>query len=521
MADIPILGIPSTYRKPGGFAELLFNQGPATSSASEREMVFVMPRITGSGTWVNNTMYRVKSEKDVIDGAGNGSPIHRALRRALKANKSGKYWAVPYGESTGGAPVKADLTVTWATDPTGTGSTTLWVCGEPCSVGFIDADTVTTIAAAMVLVVNGKTHLPVLASNVAGVVTLTALVNGVSQGDGTSGAIRVHAEIEAGKGTTVATENGGTTDALGLGTGTTGVEGSTTEAANLATALATLDAVRKYYIVTSTWDATSLTNLQTHIAGKSEPNPGHRSVGIAAFCGALAAGATIANARNYERLQLVWQPNSEEDPATLAGQVAAIRQKRESLDSTFNFDFYRGSDWLIPAAFAVADWPDDTDQNDAINDGLTPIASTAVGSFLVYSATTRSKDATGVFDDPRSLETHRISGPDLVTDTFLTRHALQYTGKKLAADKFDAAGNVDPNQKLFPGVLTASTYKPFVLSILDEFEGIVLQNVAASKAGCDVLKDPNNGGRLEVGCDLHTVDLFHQVTYRLAEVSTG
>lgn len=526
MASIPITGVPSTWLKPGNYAEIVFAQGPATSSAAEREVVLCMPKLTGSGSWTNNVLYQIRSEQDAIDGAGAGSPLHRAARRFLQCNKQAKLWGLPYAETSAGAPAKADLTVTWTTNPSASGVTTLWVCGEPCSVAFqsnaVGGDTVTSIALAMKGVVNGKTHLPVTADNVAGVLTLTAKINGVSQGDGTTGAIRVHVEIDSGCGTTVATENATTTDALGLGTGTDGAEGTTTEAANLATALATLDAVRKYYIVTSQWSATALGNLVTHISSKSEPIPGLRSVGIAAFTGALAAAQTLATARNHERLAIAWQPKAEDDPPTIAGQLAAIRHKKESLDPAYNLDGYRYSgDWLVPACYMVADRPTDADLNDAISDGLTAIGSDDVGSYLVYSATTRSKDSTGTLDDPRALETHRVSAADYWTDTLLLRDTLNYSGKKLMSDELDADGKVNPNQRNFRNVIRPSTYKPFVLGLLDEFEGTLLQNVTASKESCQVVRDPNNGGRLEIGCDLYVIDLCHQRTFRLAECSSG
>jgi len=523
MAEIPILGIPSTWRVPGPYAEILFAQGPATAAAGQRDIIVVAPKLTGSGTWTANTVYEVTNEQTAIDGAGAGSPLHRALRRILKTNKITKLWALPYAETSGGAPAKADLTVTWTDDPTATGVTGVEICGEEITVAFTDASTVTTIATAMKAAINDRSHLPVTADNAAGVLTLEAKINGISQGDGTTGAIRVRAFIDAGKTTSVATENGGTTDALGLGTGTTGAEGSTTEAANLATALATINAARYYYIVTTCWDATSLGNLQTHISNKSEPNPGLRSVGIAGYQGTLANAQTLATARNYERLQIAWQPNSWADPAELAANVASIRQKRESVLAAHNFDSYRNaSDWLVPPAYSQADWPTQTNQNDAITDGLTPIASDQVGSYIVMSISTRSKNSAGTQDDFRAAETHRVSVADLYMDTVLVNYALNYENKRLKDDQYLSDGSVNPNQKLVPGVITPSLFKPFIRGFIDDFadKGLI-QNEDASKEGLRCVVDPNNAGRLETGHDLHVIDLLHQATFRLAEVSSG
>lgn len=518
MASIPILGVPSTYRVPGQYAEILFAQGPSTAAAEAREVLFVMPKMAGSGTWTAGQVKRVRNEKDAADGAGLGSPLHRALRLFLMSNHTAKVWALPYLPSSGAGLVSAALTVTWTTAPTKTGITTVWVAGEPNTVSFTSSSTVTTIATAVRDVINAKTWLPVTASNAAGVLTLTAKIGGASQ----NGHIRVRAEIDAGVTTTVATQNASDVDALGTGAGTLGVDGATTENTNLVAALANITASRYYYMVASVDDTTNLASFHTHVSAKSEPIPGLRCVGIWGSVDSLANVSSRAIARNHERLQVVWQKNSEHTREELAANMAAIRQKYEELDSAYNFDFYatRG-DWLIKGCFRDADRPTGTDLNDAILDGVTPVATNDAGSYVVMSVDTRSKDATGTTDDFRATESHRISVADEFTDTLLLRHKLQYSSKKLASDKLKADGTVDPNQRLFKNVLTPSTYKPFPISILREFEGTRLQEVDASIASLAVVRDPNNGGRLEVGLDLRVVDLLHQMTARIAEVSPG
>lgn len=521
MASIPITGVPSTYRVPGGYTEILFAQGPSTAAAAARDVIFVMPKLSGTGSYSANKVYRVKNEQDVITGAGAGSPLHRAIRKFLYANNTARIFALPYLPSSGMGTATADLTVTFANAATGAGVTTVTICGEANTVGIKSGDTAIAIASNMVAVINAKTWLPVTAANAGGmsaVVTLTAKIAGASQNDH----IRVRAEIDAGITTTVATQNANDVDALGIGAATAGVDGATTEAANMTTALAVIDAARYYYIVVSVEDSTKLGLLQTHIANKSQPIPGLRSVGIAASPKALATVQSLAVGRNYERLQIVWQKNSEATREELAANMCAIRQKFEQLDSAYNFDSYSNrSDWLIPGCFRDADRPDGDDQNDAILDGITCIATNDASSYVVMSCTTRSKDATGNNDDFRATETHRISVADEFVDTLLLRHAQNYANKKLASDEILPDGTVNFNQRLYPNVITPSNYAPFVKSLIDEFAGQRLQNVAESKRGLRVVRDPNNGGRLEVGVDINAVDLFHQMTARVAEVSAA
>lgn len=517
MALIPITGVPSTYRVPGGYTEILFAQGPSTAAAAARDVIFVMPKLS-TGTYTVNKVYRVKNEQDAITGAGAGSPLHRAVRKFLYSNNTGRIFALPYAESSGMGVATADLDVTFANTSTGTGTATITVAGEACTIAIAKGDTVTTIATNMKAAINAKTWLPCTADNMAGVLTLTAKIAGASA----NAHIRVRAEITPGIATTIATENSSDVDALGTGTATAGADGAVTEATNLAAALATIEAARYYYMAFSVSDATNLAAIQTHIATKSNPIPGLRSVGIVGSVLALAAVQTLATGRNYERLQIVWQKNSEATREDLAANMAAIRQKYEALDSAYNFDTYSNkSDWAIPGCYRDVDRPDGDDQNDAITDGITCIATGDSGSYVVMSCNTRSKDSSGNNDDFRATETHRVSVADEFVDTLLLRHALNYANKKLASDELLANGTVNFNQRLYPNVVTPSTYAPFIKALLDEFAGQRLQRVGESKNGLRVVRDPNNGGRLEVGVDINAVDLFHQMTARVAEVSAA
>lgn len=515
--SIPITGVPSNFRVPGAYVEIKFGQGPASAFAGTRDVILVMP-MTSAGTWTANTVYEVPDEQTARTGAGVGSPLHRAARVFLQANKNAKLYALPYAASSDGSPAAATGTITFANAATGTGTASVVIAGELCQASFVSGDSADDIGEAMAASINAKEHLPVTAANSSGTVTVTARIAGASQGNGTIGVIHMRGEITSGVATTITLSGA----AVGLGAGVDGADGTTTEAANFQTALAVLDADRKYYIVSSLWDATSLGHLKTHIASKSEPRPGLRSVGIAAYTGALAGCQTIATGLNHERLQLAWMPSSEWDTCSIAANVAAIRQKQEEVDAAFNFDTYRQADWLVPPTFLQSDWPDSDDLSDAINDGITPIASSSAGSYVVMSCTTRSKNAAGTVDDPRALETHRVSVADQFADEELAEFALNYSGKKLKDDERLADGSINTNQRIPPNTVTPHSYKDHIRRRLDRFgENGLLQNVPASQESLRCLRDPNNGGRLQVGLDINAIDLLHQATIRLAEVSTG
>lgn len=509
---IPITGVGADFLTPGAYAEILYAQGPASVAAGTRDVVIAMPMLS-TGLWTAAQLYPINNEKTASDGAGVGSPLHRAARKFLQANPEAKLFGLPVAETTGGSPVAATATVTVATAATGQGTAVVTVCGEDCSYSFTSGDTVTTIAAGLKASINAKTWLPVTADNVAGVLTLTAKLKGISQGTSTLGVIRLRASITSGIGTTVATSG------AFLGSAVAGAEGSTTEAANFATALATINAVRKYYIVSSANDATSLTNLVTHITNKSTPRQGLRSVGVAAYPGTLANGITLATARNYERLRVAWQLNPDADCAEIAANYAAILQKRESADFAYNFNGYRQSDWLIPPTYFASDRPDADDMSDAIAGGLTPIGSDDAGSYIVKSCSTRSKNSAGTVNDQRATESKQVSVTDAFVDEELQNWALNHATKKLMDDEFLADGTVNPNQRLIRNVLRPSQLIGDIKKRMDDYEkNAQLQDTVTTKQSIRAVK---SGGRLEVGFDLHVIDWANQLTERVSEVSTG
>lgn len=511
---IPIVGVDSGYRVPAVLAEIVFNQGPATASAPTRSVVFVMPKLS-TGSWTAATPYQVKNEADAITGAGSGSPMHRGLRRFLMANQDATVWAVPVTATSGGSPATATATIVLAMNATASGSVIATIAGEDCSASFISGDTPTTVGSRLADSINAKTWLPCTAVNVTGTITLTAKIAGTSQGTATLAVHRVRATITSGVSMTV-------TASAHLGAVTSGAEGSTTEAANTLTALNSITARRFYYMVSSAVDATTLGHFKTHLSTKAEPRRGHRCVGIAAYPGTLANAQTIATGLNFARLQLAWQRNPDTSPDEIAANIAAVRQKREAVDSAANMAGYRDADWLIKPAYTTSDWPDDNDQNDAINDGLAVIASDESGSYLVMSVNTKSKDSGGTVDDFRACETHRVSVADEFVDELLINTKVKFGQKKFKDDERLANGDPNPNQRRIRDVVVPSMVGATVKAQLDDYEvNGKIQNAAISKAGLQVLKSPANASRCECGFDLHSIDHLHQFTFRVAEVSTG
>lgn len=522
MANIPITGLPSSVKAPVNAVELVFGAGASSAGGGRRSVVLVMPKLAAGAAWEANTVYRVRNEQQAAQGAGRGSPLHRACRRFLMANKSCDLYAVPYAPSSGGGgAVQAAATVTFAftdgANPTATGKCEGEICGEPISFGYNATDTATTLATKLKAAINAKEHLPVTADNAAGVVTVTAKIIGASQGDGTVGVIRCRFRVDAGTNVVVTNQ----ADALGLGASTPGVDGTTTEATNLTNALAAIDASDFYYVGVSAWDATSLAAAKTWAASRSEPVPGLRCTVLSAYQGSVSAGATIAAGLNYERVKISHLFASEWDTAEMVAQRAAVEQKVRELDSAASLTNYAGADWMMPPPKRVADWPDFWDIDDAITGGLSPIAPAGeLRTILVMDCTTRSKNATGTLDDGRALEGHRISAMDDFASTVVTRGSLTYQGFKLRDDERLPNGEVNPNQGIPPKTLTPARYKDFLKGIVGEFiDASKFQDADEWLASLVCSIDPANRSRIEVSASGRVVDHANQFTHRFAETN--
>lgn len=509
-----ITGIPSNFRVPVTAAEIHMGQGASNAPLGARDTIYVAAMLASGATATANTIYEIGDDDEAADLFGAGSPAHRCARMHIKANKSGKLYVIPYASTSGGSPAAATANLVIANTATGTGKVVFYLCGERFEVGYKKDDTVTAIGDDVEAAINALVHLPVTASNTAGTVAISSKINGSSQNS--IYRLRVDA-VTAGTAVTA------TASAALLASG---AEGSTTELTNFQAALDAMPVAAHYFIATPVTVNTFIAALKLHVATKNEPSTGIFCKGMSVSTGALGATATIAIAQNSELVDLIWQRNADMAPDEILANWVAIRQKRENVGLrglVFNFDNYKKADWLVTPAPAQSDWPDQDDQNDAINDGISVIASTATGSYLVFSATTRSKDSTGTLDDFRATESHRISAMHGFATQVKTNHALSFDDYTQQDDPTLPDGSVDINAiaELPPRTLVPHTFKAWFLNQQEPFFAAgVLQGRAEWAEGTDVRIDPSNNGRMQVKSAGRTADLHHQATFRLSETTS-
>jgi phage tail sheath gpL-like len=126
-------------------------------------------RSNGSAT--PGTKYLVSSAEQAAGLFGPGSMGHLMARAFLANHSSGELYVIPLADAAG---TKAEEDITFTGPATGNGTVFLRIAGQLVEVPVSSGDSETDIADAAVVAVNAATDLPVVATNIAGVLELEA-----------------------------------------------------------------------------------------------------------------------------------------------------------------------------------------------------------------------------------------------------------------------------------------------------------------------------------------------------------
>jgi len=503
-ASISIPGLDASDPVPGVYIYENFAAGPAAGSGAERK-ILVLANASAAGLATRDTVIygpgtpvQLQTESDMITLGGPGSEAHRMFRRIAAVNGSTTVeWL--FVTSSGGTA--ASGTVTIATSASGNGTHRLYVGDEFVETSILTGDTVTTIAAAIKVSVNAKTHWPVTADNSAGVLTLTAKIPG-PRGNW----IRFMAAITSGIGSTTTA----TADAF-LTSGAT--------ADSNTNALATLLSKSYYRIVSSAEDATQLGALVSQVATQSLPITGIRQRVFSASIDTLANATTIATGINSVRCEITWSEKSPWTPAEIAANLAAVVSLYEtSPNPKTNFAGFGGdantqAAWKMQRSRTDTAAPTRPQQKSALNNGLSPVAVTSNGAtVLVNRITTRS--LSGSTADYRIRDSHKVTIMDFFSDDLAAKTVLQYSGRRIANNP--PKGTQPPG----PDTVTPDDYRACILGLINEYEDNgLLQDVPTIKANTVVQRETNPSTRMTARIPLATVDNAFQFGVEIAQVA--
>ena len=502
MADIQLTGLAASDPVPGAYVDVQFAQGPA-SLASSTDKVLFMGGMLSSGAGSASVVYGpdttvpMTSADDAALLFGNGSELHRQIRRFMKMNPGTPVYAIAIAE--GSSPSAATGTITVATTATGPGTLRIYVGDEFCDVGYATGDTPTVIAGNAIVQINARTHWPVTAANSAGVITITTKQKGLR-----ANLTRYSARMIpfTGTGSTV------TPVASTLMTGGTVSDDNTA-------ALAVIVAQKFYYIVPAAVDSTQLVRLLAQVTSQALPINGIRQRIVWGSTDSLANTITIVDSLNAARGEVVWQLDGDVPGPELAAMLTAAFTLYEAPSvPRLNFNFYGQADgepWGLKAPLAGT-VPTRSQVSAALSAGVSPIGVQGPNAYLVKRVTNRYK--TGAVLDYRIRDPHKVLISDRYADALIVKASLQLSGKTIGDDpKKDepAAGAT---------VVTPRVVKAMIDGVTSFFDGNdLLQNVATIKKYTVVLRDSGNKTRMGAHVPLQPVDILDQLAFKVDQVA--
>jgi len=518
-SPITLTGIgPNTL--PGVYGQINFAQGQLSLGGSNYSAI-ILANITSSGSAyagiANNQVYgpdtqvTMQTVQDAINLFGSGSPAHLMVADFMAVNKSTPLYVLPVAAATGSA---ATWILTLTTSGTLTnGSISLQVGPDAPVVTTINAsipDTVTTIAANMAANINATNSLPVTATSLAGVLTLTAKVVG-ARGNW----LRCYAKVLSGTGI-VLSQTQPSFATSGVGADTVGV------AAALA-ALAVNGQRYYYYIPEAGADTVdgylvaTFGDFVTQIQQLATPVVGLRQRLVAGSVDSIANTVQVSTAANEPRVEIVCLPTCETTPGRLAARAAAAYSLLEVAPlqaSGVNFDGF-GNDATSTGLFNVAaplngSAPSNISLQSATLTGLTPLQVVRGGkTAIVKRVTTRFfTNGSGTFDG-RITDGGKVTICDQFLDDLQTQIVATFPRKLIASDP--AAGG----QPAPPGVCTPALVRQVVQGVIANYASRGLINGQSTLANLVVQREVSPTSRISVQVGLFVNDLLHTVVLQV------
>jgi phage tail sheath gpL-like len=498
---LPLSGSPPGSPTPSNQIEVRFAVGDAGASLGPKNVLILAPSLA-AGDIVQDTQVfgPVADEDDVIARTGAGSAAHLTWA-AYKANggTAPTYLLCP----TRSAGVAASGTMTLTGTPTGRGTVEVIlpsVSRQSAFYTFDVGDTPTTIAAGLVTAINALTRNPILASNVAGVLTLTARQAGLG-----GNTLRFRA-TSTGQGISV----GSASSEAALAGGTV--------AENHTAALAAIAGRRFALIVVATSDATEMGKIKTHVNTLALPATGLRQVACFGLSLTPSAASTAVQTLNMERGEFFSQEECPNPSYVLAGKGAGALVSAYFVNPSANLDGYgtkAGQVFTCEKPTNASALPNASELDLMLNSGVTPIGIAPNDqAYIVRSVTGRSLN--GAVPDYRVRDAHRVWVADAMADDIVTKLASQ-PWEKLSDDLTDP--NALPLDAIFATPQRAKTQIQIVVRDFLARGHLDPGKTAKMLSDLQVGIDPQDPGALNIKQPVFAANLLHKTRTLLAESS--
>lgn len=483
------MSIPSGYKIPGIFLDIIFGAGPASAGDAPRLVCVVGHLLGGSGTV--DTPVLVPSDADAITIFGQGSEGHLMCRAALTADPACNLYGVPLTPPSGGTQAGSNLVFSGTASADGT--VTLEIAGTTFSVTIPNG---TLAAAAAQLVIDAILDLPDL--------PVTATLS--------TATVQIKHKSKGTRGNQITANSSGSVTGLTI----THVSGRLTSGAGadtLTTAQANM-APRRFHLIAVPHDTSTLIqSWRDHVNAQAAPLEGRRQQVVAATVDTLANAITLATAINAPRVQVVWHYNGYDTTGQIAACVAARRAYLEGSDPAAPMSAQHGTTLpgLRPQP-VLADQPLNSEIATALSNGLSPVVPLSDGTCsLARSITSRSQDTTTA-PNYAVLDTSKVTVPDFFADTLQANWSgFVLRNPKLAPDPVDGE---DP----IPGVATPSSIRTWIYELEKQVENELLVNVDALLPNLSVTLASSPAGRAVAKIPLDVIEGNYQLDTTVQQV---
>lgn len=398
--------IPATRR------ELIFGAG-LSSTGPNREVLFYGNMTAAGSETVNVLGAAIADDSDCKARFGQRSELYQMYKKYAEIDGSATIYAIAVPEGAGAAVV----IFTVANIPTGASSLTFNITGLDITVPISANEPLADICTAAKDAINSAdgASLPVIATSGATTITVTAANLGY-RGNFLVGDV---APITFGA-RAVFTKDVGTTITKAAPTLSAGADSGVAAIAEIAN-------TEIYYHV-SPWHngvgtygnpaPISSTDAQTGelldmIKTQALPVNGKEQCMLGAFVGTPAQAAVAGIAMNSVRGFMFHAEKSDWTPAMLAAQNAAVVRSQQVVQPAANFAGYTATDrtpYQVPAPFLMSSRPTTTEIRADLNNGISPIAYSPIGSaYLVRFITTNNVDTVTLSKDYRARPGHITS----------------------------------------------------------------------------------------------------------------
>lgn len=401
--------IPMNIRTPGQYIEFDNSRAVQGLPAIQHKILVIGQRLT-AGIVAAGVPTRMLSAAQGEESFGRGSMLSAMLNALKAANTYTECWAVALDDN--GAGVAASGTVTLGGSPTEAGTLNAYLAGQLVQVAVASGATVASLATALAAAINADTSLPVTATALAAVVTITARHKG-EVGNGIDVRFNYYSGERTPKGLTTAVV------ALASGTGNPDVQA----------AITAIGDEQYHSVVMPLTDSSNLGKIETLLATRFGPMVQKEGHAFAAAVGTHGTVTTLGGTRNSPHLTIMGAGKSPSPGYVWAAVAAAV--------DAYEPDPARPRQTLVlPGVLppAIADrWTRD-ERNLALFDGISTTLVDAGGLVMIERLiTTYQTNAFGVAD-ASYLDVETMRTIAYLRFTVRARIALKYPRHKLAAD---------------------------------------------------------------------------------------